>query len=121
MKRRTDIAKLRQRQGKALDRLRAETSDFLDYMGSQVDDARFRSAAAMLRGKKAGRPSVDDETALQLAESYLKSGIARTVHRAATLAALYKPSHQVDTTRDRLRRKLRTKLNKSEDERKPKG
>lgn len=122
MKRRTDTAALRKRQANTLDRLRAETSDFLEYMGSQVNDARFRSAAAMLRGKRAGRPSVDDAAALQQAESYLATGIARTAYEAATFAArYYAPSHQVETMRDRLRKKLRRKLIKSEDTGKSKG
>lgn len=100
----------------SVDGLRDANADFLDHLGATFGDGRFMAAAALLRGGMPGRRPVDDATALQYAETVLRVGMAASIHKACEKAAkLYAPPHQVPAMRDRLRKKLRTKLNNSED------
>lgn len=99
-----------------VENLRGQVASLLNEMADATDDARFRSAAAMLKGKPTGRRQCDDSQALDYARALLATKIAPSVYRACTMAAvLFAPSHQVETMRDRLRKKFRTKLVKSED------
>ncbi len=96
--------------------LRQANADFLDYLAAQFDDGRFRSAAAMLRGKRAGRRLSSDNDPLTYAERLLRLGIARSANDAARMAArIYAPPPYHDAMRDRIRKKLRAKLIKSND------
>lgn len=87
-------------------------------LASSTGDGRFKVAAAILAGKRPGRRPTDDSSALSYAEGLVRSGLVSNIHKACERAAeLFAPTHQVETTRDRLRRKLRTKLNTSQDPR----
>lgn len=93
---------------------RAEIARTLDRLGLETGDVRFRHAAGVLRGGKAGRRPRDDDAALALAESWLAAGLAPTRNAACLRAAqYYAPPQQIEATRARLMRKFRTKLNKS--------
>jgi len=84
-------------------------------VAERTGDGRLRTAAAILTGKHSGRKATDDTRALEYAEGLFKTGVARSLHRACERAAqLYAPAHQIDTMRDRLRKKLRRQLDKSE-------
>lgn len=110
-----EIDTLRANFDTALSTLREANADFLNHLATTLGDGRFRAAAAMLRGAKPGRPAIDDTKALELAESLIKTGVSPSVHKACTRAAkMLGTSLQVETTRDRLRKKLRTKLFKSQ-------
>lgn len=99
-----------------VDELRRTVSDLLDQMAAATEDRRFRSAAAMVRGQRGGRRKYDDSKPLEYAETLLAMNAATTVNRACEMTAIvFAPAHQVETMRDRLRRKLRTKLVKSKD------
>lgn len=96
--------------------MRAALADYCDQMANLTNDGRWRQAAGALRGRGAGRRPVDDEAPLAYVEALLASGMAGSLHRACGIAAqMYAASHQVDTMRDRLRRKFRTKPINSED------
>jgi hypothetical protein len=100
----------------AMAALREANAEFLDFLAGQFNDGRFRSAAAMLRGHRAGRQPIQDDEALVYAERLLRLGFARSANDAARQAAnIYASSSYRDAARDRLRRKLRTKLVKSKD------
>lgn len=105
----------RQHQCKDVDSLRATIAGLLDEMADAAGDKRFRSAAAMVRGNPAGRQRKDDAQALEYAEALLAMGAASSPHRACAMTAeVFAPSEQVEAMRDRIRKKLRTKLNTSE-------
>lgn len=111
-----DLPALRRDHSEKIATLREATADMLDHLANSVPDGRFRSAAAMLRGHLPGRRSTDDAKALEYAESLVKTGMARSIHKACERAAqMYSPAYQVKTMRDRLRKKLRVKLNNYED------
>lgn len=95
---------------KVLADLLGSTSDLLDHLAEGTGDARYRHASGILRGKPAGRPAIDDDAALRLADNLLATGSV-TSRRAACLTAakFYASSHQVEAMRDRLQRKLRQK------------
>lgn len=96
--------------------LRDQVAALLDEMAEAAGDARFRSASAMVRGGRGGRRSKDDSKALEYAAGLLSMRMVNSKYRACEMAAvMFAPSHQVETMRDRLRRKLRTKPVKSED------
>lgn len=96
--------------------LRAANADFLDHLGGMFGDGRFRAAAALLRGRRAGRPPVDDASAVAYAEKLIRSGIAKSSNSAADMAAkVFSPPHYHSATKDRIRRKLMAKLIKSKD------
>ncbi|QBK30775.1 hypothetical protein [Roseitalea porphyridii] len=97
-------------------KLRADAADLLEVTARLFEDGRFASAAAMLRGERAGRRPVDDARPLAYAERLLRTGVAGSANRAAEMAAAYFATESgFEATRDRLRKKLRTKLNNSED------
>lgn len=88
-------------------RLRSDTADMLDELSRVFEDGRFAAAASYLRGKRAGRRPVNDTKALSYARGLLATGIARSAYDACARAAIfYAPSHQVETMRDRLRKKF---------------
>lgn len=97
-------------------KLRATVAELLEEMAEATGDGRFRTAAAMVRGARGGRRAKDDTEALQYAAGLFNANLVESRHRACEMAAvLFAPSHQVETMRDRLRRKLRRELFKSED------
>ncbi len=99
-----------------VDRVRLVMVGLLQAIGDLFGDARYVSAAGILRGKGAGRKPIDDEKRLALVQSMLNTQVARSIHRACELVAEFDaPSGQVETVRDRLRRKFRRKLNESGD------
>ncbi len=99
-----------------VEELRTTVAGLLEEMAAEAGDNRFRAAAAMIRGRRPGRQRKDDTAALEYAASLITMGLATSIHRACERAAImFAPSHQVETMRDRLRRKLRTKLIMSED------
>lgn len=96
--------------------MRLALAEYCDAMSDLTNDGRWRSAAAILCGGRPGRNQVDDSAALAYARALLTSGVASSCHRACSMAAkLFAPSHQIPATRDRLRKKLRTKPINSED------
>ena len=99
---------------KAADRVRELMVALLQAIGDVFGDARYLSAAGALRGKGAGRKPIDDSKRLALVQSMLNTQVARSIHRACELVAEFDaPSGQVETVRDRLRRKFRRKSIKS--------
>lgn len=85
-------------------------------VADRTGDGRLRTASAILTGKRSGRKATDDSKALDYAESLFKTGMASSIYKACESAAtIYAPMHQVKTMRDRLRKKLRTKLKIYED------
>lgn len=95
---------------------RHRIADLCAALAERSGDGRFQTAAAILRGNRAGRRPTDDAKPLIYAEGLLRAGLEASTHKACERAAeLYAPPHQVETTRDRLRKKLRTKLINSED------
>ncbi|MAW87524.1 MAG: hypothetical protein CMJ42_13460 [Phyllobacteriaceae bacterium] len=97
----------RKRADESAARLRADTADMLEVLARLFEDGRFATAAAHLRGKRPGRRQVDDGRALAFARGLLATGFARSPHDACRRAAiLFAPSHQVETMRDRLRKKI---------------
>lgn len=79
-------------------------------MAELTGDGRWRRAAGVLLGTNVGRREVDDAAALRYARGLMAAGIANSPHRASSMAAqMFAPPHQVETVRDRLRRKLRRK------------
>ena len=100
----------------AADRVRQLTVRLLEAIGDLFGDARYLSAAGALRGKGAGRKAIDDSRRLALVQSMLNTQVARSIHRACELVAEFDaPSGQVETVRDRLRRKFRRNSIKSGD------
>ena len=96
--------------------VRLALANYCGLMADLTEDGRWRSAAGMLIGKRAGRRPVNDDAALRYARALMAAGVARSTHRACLMAAqMYAPLHQVETVRDRLRKKLRRGLNVSED------
>lgn len=88
-------------------KLLANTALVLERCAKVFGDGRFATAAAHLRGNKAGRRKINDTAALAYAESLLATGVAKSVHDACLRSAvMYAPEHQVDTVRDRLRKKF---------------
>jgi hypothetical protein len=89
-------------------RLRARLATLADKSGAATGDERFRRAAGILRGKRAGRRAVDDSEALAFAESLLDAGLVRSKNDACIRAAvLYSPtSLAIDATRARLMKKF---------------
>lgn len=90
--------------------MRLSLADYCHAMADLTLDGRWRAAAGILTAERAGRAPVDDAAALRYASALLTAGAARSIYRACAMAAqTYAPAHQVDTTRDRLRRKFRSK------------
>lgn len=88
-------------------KVRSGIADLCELLAVRLDDGRFKSAAAMLRGNKSGRRKIDDAPMIRYAQGLLASGLAKSPHRACEQAAiLYCRSHEVASTRDRLRKKL---------------
>jgi hypothetical protein len=97
--------------------LRDANADWLDHLAERLEDSRFRSAAAMLRGNPPGRRAADDEKAVNHAMRLLQTGFAQSSHDAARKAArLYAEPHYMRAATDRIRKKLRSKLIKSKTE-----
>jgi hypothetical protein len=93
---------------------RERLAELCRVFAARTGDGRLRTAAAILSGKKPGRRPIDDEKALAYVATLLKTGIAESEHDACERAAIvYAPAHQVETMRDRLRRKFRTQPIKS--------
>jgi len=106
---------LKARLQEATDTLREANADWLAHLADQFGDPRFRMAAGILRGKRPGRKPAADEHPLSYAKALLRTGIARSEHDAAKRAAkLFANRPYVPATTDRLRKKLRRKLNNSE-------
>ena len=89
-------------------RLRDRIAALADRAGAATGDERFRRAAGVLRGKRAGRRAVDDTEALAFAESLLDAGLVRSKNAACTRSAImYAPtSIAIDATRARLMKKF---------------
>lgn len=93
-----------------LSELRDASADMLCHIADKLDDGRFRAAAAILRGRRVGRRSIDDTAALAYAEKLLRLDMVRSPHQACESAAkVFAMPHQIPAMRDRLRRKFRTK------------
>lgn len=100
----------------AADTLRDSNADWLDHLAERLEDPRYRTAAAMLRGSSPGRRPTDDDKALNYAMALLSTGIARSANDAAKRTArLFSEPHYSSAATDRLRKKLRAKLIKSND------
>jgi hypothetical protein len=98
------------------DEFRGTVAKLLEDMAAATRDARFSSAAAMVRGRRNGRRCRDDTKALDYAAALLAMKAATSPYKACEMAAvMFAPEHQVATMRDRLRRKFRTQIFKSED------
>ncbi len=92
-----------------VDTLRDTVAHLLDEMAAATADARFRSAAAMVRGARGGRRGKDDTQALEYARALQAVKAAPSRHRAAEMAAvLFASNDEVEAMRDRIHRKLRT-------------
>ena len=90
------------------DRLRTRHAAQLEKVGADTGDERYRRAAAMLRGKPAGRPAVNDTVALAYAESLLDAGLVRSKNKACIEAAkIYAPT---ELAFDAMRARLLTKF-----------
>ena len=88
--------------------MREALAGYCTAMWELTGDARWRRAAGVLTGAHPGRREVDDEAALRYARGLMSAGVAKSPYRASAIAAeLFAPPHQVETCRDRLRRKLR--------------
>jgi len=88
------------------DRLRARIAKLMDKEGADNGDERFRRAAGVLRGKRAGRPAVDDTEALAYAVDLVNGGCSRN-NACIQVAIMYSPKpHAFDATKARLLRKL---------------
>lgn len=73
------------------DALRAQVAAQLLAHAEATGDCRFRSAAALLRGKKPGRKPKDAaDTSVEIA-ALLHAGVARDVDHAARLVAAAAP------------------------------
>ena len=93
-----------------VDRVRLVMVGLLQAIGDLFGDGRYLSAAGALRGKGAGRRPIDDRKRLALVQTMLDTQVARSIHRACELVAEFDArSGQVETVRDRLRRKFRRK------------
>ncbi len=92
-----------------IDEARARIAALADELAKATGDERFRRAAGVLRGKRAGRRAVDDSEALAFAESLLDAGLVRSKNAACTRSAImYSPtSLAIDATRARLMKKFR--------------
>lgn len=96
--------------------MRIATASVCQEMADITNDGRWRAAARILLGRKSGRSQIDDTAALRYVAVMMATGAARSVHHACSIAAqMYAPQHQIETMRDRLRRKFRTQPIKSED------
>jgi len=98
--------------------MRAALARYCEAMHDLTADGRWRSAAGMLRGGRAGRPAVDDAAAIAFARQLLSTGMAKSLNRACAISAqMHAPtSAKVEAMRDRLRRKLRRSLNVSKED-----
>ena len=65
------------------DHVRTQLASELDRHGERTGDSRFTRAAGVLRGKKAGRPKIDDSAALNMARALYETGVAKSIHDAA--------------------------------------
>jgi len=91
--------------------LLASAGDLLDHLAKLTGDPRFRHAEGVLRGRRAGRPAIDDGPALEYAAKLIDAGLVRSVNAACLRAALmYSPTRaEFDAMRHRLAKKLRHK------------
>jgi len=79
-------------------------------LGSQTGDRRFIEAARRLEGKPLGRRTIDDTAALEYAKALLDTKMAASPHEACCRAAvLFSGTQQIETARERLRKKFRRK------------
>lgn len=62
-------------------------ANLLEVLGAASGDVRCRRAAGHLRGSVGGRPTVDDSKAVATMVLMLECGDAKSVRRAAELAA----------------------------------
>lgn len=105
-----DIDRLRAAFDDKLADLRDASADVLDHIAAAAGDVRFKTAAAVLRGRRVGRRSIDDTAALAYAEKLLRLDMVRSPHQACESAAkVFAMPHQIPAMRDRLRKKFRTK------------
>jgi hypothetical protein len=89
--------------------MRKALAAYCAAMADLTEDGRWKAAAGILTGERAGRAPVDDVAPLRYAQALLAAGAVRSIYRACTVAAqIYAPAHQTETMRDRLRRKFRT-------------
>jgi hypothetical protein len=89
--------------------LRENLAAMLADFHRTTGDGRYARAASALMGSRPGRRPIDDTKALEHARSLLAAGLADSPHEASTMVAKLSPTFQsVDSTRDRIRRKLRT-------------
>ena len=90
---------------------RARIAALAAELAEVTGDMRFRLAAGVLRGKRGGRPPIDDLAALAFAESLIDAGLTRSRNAACRRAAsMYSAGRdKIDITRARLARKLRRK------------
>ncbi len=88
------------------DRRRARLAKLADRDWAATGDERFRRAAGVLRGKRAGRPAVDDIEALAYAADLFNGGCSK--NKACIQAAImYSPKTLAfDATKARLLRKF---------------
>lgn len=92
------------------DAIRERVAVLLGDLAELTGDGRFRHAAGIVIGRKAGRPACDDAAALRLAHALVASRTARSRRAACTTAAkIYGKGHAVDAMRDRLQKKMRQK------------
>lgn len=96
--------------------MRHALADYCRGMAELTGDGRWSAAAGLLTGKRGGRHPQDDGAALQYAREALRLGLASSANSAALMAArFFARPHQLDTMRDRIRKKLRRELVKSKD------
>lgn len=87
----------------------------LDRLAVNTGDTRFHHAAAILRGRKAGRPEVDDTAPLGLARQLLADKLVNTEWAAALAAArMSAPVSEVQSMAHRLWSKLKKEKESSE-------
>jgi len=88
------------------DRLRARIAKLMEKAGADDGDERWRRAAGVLRGKRAGRPAVDDTEALAYAVDLFNGGCSKNKACIQT-AIMYSPKTLAfDATKARLLRKF---------------
>ncbi len=91
------------------DRLRARIAKLMDRVGADDGDERFRRAAGVLRGKRAGRRPVADTEALAFVKKLVDAGLSKN-SACREAAVRYEPKElAIDAAKARLFKKF-TKL-----------
>lgn len=88
------------------------TAAWLEGAGNAIGDGRFAAAARALRGKQGGRPSIDDEDALEEMHFLIGAGLETTPEGAARSVAATLPGQwSTESAARRLAKKYRCARN----------